>query len=192
MSLSVTTPAAVEPITTAEAKEWLRVDTGDTSQDVIIALLIKGVRNKFESHLRRSFITRTYSWEAESDDMSYGLATLPRPPIQSVTSLTTYDDSSGSEVATVTSTADYQLVEGSYVAARNDGWEVNRRDKAATIVYVAGYGDAATDIPEDIKMAMLEMLALRFERRGDEDRDAVTNREISILESVDHYRIIGY
>ena len=192
MSVTVTSAPAVEPISTAEAKEWLRIDTSDTSQDVVLGLLIKGVRRKFEQHTRRSLITQTLSWEADSDDISYGLATLPRGPVQSITSFTTYDDSTLTEVPTVESTANYQLVEGSRVAYRNDGWEVNRRDRAATIVYIAGYGNAATDVPEDIKLAMLEMLALRFERRGDENRDLVTPREEAILESVDSYRLIGY
>lgn len=192
MSVTITTAPAVEPITTAEAKEWLRIDTADASQDVVLALLIKGVRKKFEQHTRRSLITQTLSWEADSDDVSYGTATLPRGPVQSITTFTTYDDSTNTEVPTVESTANYQLVEGSRVAYRNDGWEVNRRDRAATIVYIAGYGDAATDVPEDIKLAMLEMLALRFERRGDENRDFLISREEAILEGVDSYRVIGY
>jgi len=40
-------------------------------------------------------------------------------------------------------------------------------------------------------MAMFEMLALRFERRGDEDRDGVTSREHKILQSIDEYRMIA-
>lgn len=192
MSLTVTSAPSVEPITTAEAKEWLRIDTSDTSQDVVLALLIKGVREKVEGHLRRSLITRTYSWEAGYDDVFGGQIELPRPPVQSVTSLTTYDDVNDAETSTLVASTNYQLVEKSYIVDRADGWDVNRVNRAATVVYVAGYGDAATDIPQDIKMAMLEMLALRFERRGDEDRDNVTSREHAILESIDHYRVIGY
>jgi uncharacterized phiE125 gp8 family phage protein len=190
MSITITTAPAVEPISTAEAREWLRIDTGDTSQDAVLALAIKGVRRKFEDYLRRSLITQTITWVTNADDISLGRAILPRSPVQSVTSFTTYDDSSGSEVGTAVSTAKYQLTEAHIVAARNDGWTVSRTDKASTFVYVAGYGNASTDIPGDIILAMLEMLALRFERRGDENRDLVTPREESILKSVDHYRLI--
>jgi len=188
---SITLQPAVEPISTAEAKEWLRIDPSDTSQDAVLAILIKAVRDRVESRLRRSLITRTYSWTADSDDVKMGTVTLPYPPVQSITSFKTYDDSSGSEVETVVDSGDYQLVNGTYLAERGDGWDVNRRDKAAVIVYVAGYGDAATDIPGSIRMAMFEMLALRFERRGDEDRDGVTSREHEILQSIDEYRTIA-
>jgi len=156
-----------------------------------LAILIKAVRDRVESRLRRSLITRTYSWTADSDDVKMGTVTLPYPPVQSITSFKTYDDSSGSEVETVVDSGDYQLVNGTYLAERGDGWDVNRRDKAAVIVYVAGYGDAATDIPGSIRMVMFEMLALRFERRGDEDRDGVTSREHEILQSIDEYRTIA-
>ena len=191
MNPSITLQPAVEPISTAEAKEWLRIDPSDTSQDAVLAILIKAVRDRVESRLRRSLITRTYSWTADSDDVKMGTVTLPYPPVQSITSFKTYDDSSGSEVETVVDSGDYQLVNGTYLAERGDGWDVNRRDKAAVIVYVAGYGDAATDIPGSIRMVMFEMLALRFERRGDEDRDGVTSREHEILQSIDEYRTIA-
>ena len=191
MNPLITSQPAVEPISTSEAKEWLRIDASDTSQDAVLAILIKAVRDRVESHLRRSLITRTYSWTADSDDIVRGTITLPYPPVQSISSFKTYDDPSGSEVETVVDPGDYQLVNSTYVAERGDGWDVNRRDKAAVIVYVAGYGNAATDVPGSIRMAMFEMLALRFERRGDEDRDGVTSRENEILKSIDEYRTIA-
>jgi len=93
MSLTVTSAPSVEPVTTAEAKEWLRIDSSDTSQDAVLAILIKAARVRVEEYLRRSLITRTYSWEMNGDDMRDRIE-IPRPPVQSVTSLTIYDENS--------------------------------------------------------------------------------------------------
>lgn len=190
MSLTVTSAPAVEPISTTEAKEWLRVDSADTSQDNVIAILIKGARQKVEDYLRRALITQTISFEMDGDDMR-GYIEIPRPPIQSITSLTTYDEVSGSETSTVVSSSNYQLVEKTLLVERNDGWDINREDRAGTLVYVAGYGNAGSDVPFDIRMAMLELIALKFERRGDDARDFTTPREDAILSQISGYRIFG-
>lgn len=187
--LTVSSAPASEPISTAEAKEWLRIDTADTSQDTVLGILIQGVRERVEDALNRSLINRTYSLELNAHDMVDGLVRLQRGPVSSITSVTTYDDTSGSEVATVVPTTDYQLVNGHYLVARNDGWEVNRTMRAGTVVYVAGYGANATDVPYAVRIALLELLALRFERRGDEDRDHVVRRELEIMKDLYHYRL---
>ena len=189
MTLTVTVAPASEPISTAEAKEWLRVDTADTSQDNVLAILITGIRKRVENALNRTLINTTYSLELNSDEM-LGTIEIQRGPASSITSLTTYDDSSGSEVSTVVTSTNYQLVGSHLVVDRNDGWDVNRTFRAGTLVYVAGYGASSTDVPYDLRMALLEMLALRFERRGDEDRDAVTTRENQIIDDLYHYKLI--
>ena len=192
MSLTTTSAPAVEPVTTAEAKEYLRIDSSDDSQNAILAILIKAARTRVEEYLRRSLITRTYSWEMNGDDMRDRIE-IPRPPVQSVTSLTIYEeDSAGVETSYTEAAENWQLVEASYLKHRNDGWEVNRMDRAGTLVYVAGYGDASTDIPADILMVIFRLLALWYERRGDENRDYVTEREFNILKEIGHHRTIGY
>lgn len=191
MSLTITTAPSVEPITTAQAKEYLRIDTADTSQDAVLAIQIEAVRVFVEEYLRRSLVTRTYTWEMNSRDMRGARIELPRPPVQSVTSLTVYDESGGSETSAVVAATNYQLIESAYLRQRNDGWDANRHDRAGTLVYVAGYGDAATDVPADIRLVMLRILALWFERRGDEDRDRTDEREGAMLAEIDHYKHFG-
>lgn len=191
MSLTVTSAPGVEPISTTEAKEWLRIDSSDTSQDNVLAILIKGARQTVEDYLRRALITQTISFEMSSDDMIQYIE-IPRPPVQSITSLTTYDDASGSEASTVVDSSNYQLVEKTLLVERNDGWDVNRADRAGTLVYVAGYGDAGSDVPFDVRLAILQIVALRYERRGDESRDFVTNREGAILAELDGHKVYGY
>ena len=57
--INVTSAPAAEPITSALAKEWLRVDSGDTSQDNIITLLITACRRRVEEYIRGALITQT-------------------------------------------------------------------------------------------------------------------------------------
>lgn len=195
MSITVTSAPAVEPISTAEAKEWLRIDSTDTSQDNILAILIKAVRERVESYTRRALITQTLSVELDSDDFQDPVF-LPRPPVQSITSLTTYDeDANGDETSTVVDSRDYQLTDRGILKSRNDGWDINRQYRAGTVVYVAGYGNASTDVPADLILVMLELLALYFERRGDEDNSKAANaidRELEILAKADPYKVYGY
>ena len=163
MGLVLTTDAANEPVTAEEAKEYLRVDTGDTSQDNVITILIAAARRKVEQHIRQALISQTWTWDIDSDDAQNPIW-LPRPPVQSITSLTTYDSDGN---ATVTGSSSYELVEGLKLVARADGWEINRKERAATIVYVTGAYTDSTDTPADIRLAVLKIIATMYEVRED-------------------------
>jgi len=166
MGLTLSTAPSAEPVTLAEAKEWLRVDTGDTSQDNVLAILIKDAREVVEEYLGRSLIDQTWTWEMNSEDMKDPID-IPRPPIQSITSLTEYDEASGSETTNVTTSTNYQLIEGFRLVQRNDGWQINRKERAGKLIYVAGYGAAGSNIPQPIKTAILRKIATDFENRED-------------------------
>ncbi len=60
MALIVINPPAVEPVSLAELKEFLRVDTGDTSQDNVIATLGMAARGWAETYTRRRFVQQTW------------------------------------------------------------------------------------------------------------------------------------
>lgn len=164
MNPSFGTPAA-EPVDSTLVKEYLRVDSGDTSQDNVITLLITAARQAVEDYLRRCLIQTTVTWVVDSDQMRAPIW-LPYAPATSITSITTYDDTSGSEVGSVVTSTNYQLVSGERIVPRNDGWTVSRRDRAATIVYVAGYGAAASSVPSAIREAVLRVIANHYEERG--------------------------
>ena len=57
MAYSVVTPAASEPITLTEAKNFLRVDGSD--DDTLISALISAAREMCESYCRRILVTTT-------------------------------------------------------------------------------------------------------------------------------------
>jgi uncharacterized phiE125 gp8 family phage protein len=191
MSLTQTTAPASEPVTLAEVKEWLRMVSGDTSQDTTLNTLISACRIKAENYTGRSFVARTYTWELDSKEAT-GTIWLPRPDVTSITSLKTYD--SDGNPTTVTST-NYELVEGLYLVPRNDGWTISRKDRAAQIVYVAGSYTDETDTPADIKTAIMRTIATQYELRTDSITGSIasdlTHDAMEILDDYKYYRPIS-
>ena len=98
--VEVTAPSA-EPITTTEAKQFLRVD--HATQDDLIDDLIAAARQRVEADTGRSLITTTWdlSFDAFPDERAI---VLPRLPLASVTSVTSYD---ADDTAATLSSSDY-------------------------------------------------------------------------------------
>lgn len=157
-----------EPVTTAEAKEHLRVTHSD--HDALIDALLLSARNHIDGKsgwLGRALITQT--WELRLDSFQHEI-TIPLPPLQSVTSIK-YIDTDGAEQTLPTDV--YQITSddpGTIVEAYGQSWPSTRDEKEAVrIVFVAGYG-YADDVPEPIKTAMkfhVEALYDKDERKRD-------------------------
>jgi uncharacterized phiE125 gp8 family phage protein len=164
MGLTFAAPAA-EPVDATLVKEWLRIDSGDTSQDAVITLLITAARQAVEDYLRRALVNTSITWVLDAGD-AYAPIWLPFAPVSTITSFKTFSDVTGSEVATTISATNYQLVSGTKIVPRNNGWSLARPDRAAEIVYVAGYGATAAHVPSAIRTAVLTTIANHFEERG--------------------------
>jgi len=120
MAYQLKTPPAVEPVILSEAKSYLRIT--DTDDDAFINALITGVRQRFESWTARSLITQTWTlWldgfpqKSRKDapgegyfelpvayfDKADRVLEIPRPPLQSVTFLQTYESGTPSPFSAV-------------------------------------------------------------------------------------------
>lgn len=164
MALSLVTAPATEPLSLAEAKAQLRVDTDDEND--LILTLIGAAREYGETFTHRAFITQT--WDLQLDGFPFqvldtnsatGAIVIPKPPCTSVTSIT-YVDMQG-----VTQTWDPTLWTldnpqgpkarpARIVPAYFQIYPVTRWvPNAATVRFKAGYGDAST-VPFAIKAAM--------------------------------------
>lgn len=166
MSLQLIAPPTVEPISLADAKLHLKVDTSD--DDALIARLIAAARARAEWHTGRAL--NTQSWILWLDCWpSCGAIDIPLPPLQSVSSVTVYapDDST-----TVLDPATYQVDATSSPARLTLKSTVSppsnlRPINAVAIAFTAGYGDAATDVPAGFRAAILELIAFLYEHRGE-------------------------
>lgn len=202
MSISLITGPATEPVTLAEAKLHLRVDIAD--DDALITALIVAARIECENVLKRSLITQTWELVLDSFPSLYrpgppydypATIFLPMPPAQSVTSVT-YIDAAGA--AQTLASNQYVLDKDSeparLVSAAGVDWPATNPlyINAVRVRYVAGFGVAASAVPEVIKLWIKIRAATAYENREQiiaEPR--VTVQEIPYVDSLlDRYRIV--
>lgn len=164
-SLEISTAPATEPITLADAKLHLRVTGSD--EDTLITNLIVAARQWCENFQRRTYVTQTLKLYLDCFPFRTQIW-LPRPPLQTVTSVV-YTDTEGSDTtfATTHYNVDDKAEPGRIVLAYNDVWPTATLQTAngVTITYVAGYGDEASDVPQTVKQAMLLMIGHWYENR---------------------------
>lgn len=155
-SLVRTVEPATEPVTLAEAKAHLRVDTD--ADDAYISSLITVARAYCEERLDTTFITST--WQAKYDNFPLWGIILPRPPMQAENVTIAYRDEGGS-TQSITSGASQFQIDASVIPGRayplyNDTWPSVRGDEnSVTVTWQAGYGDAGSDVPAVVKHAIL-------------------------------------
>ena len=152
MSLVITTEPAVEPVTLTEAKAHLRVEHDE--DDSTIGRLITVARRYFESVTWRQLVTATYALKL--DAFPCGGVIVPRPPLQSVSSITYEDENDATQtLATTEYTVDAASFPGRIVPAFEESWPSTLGHiNDVTITYVAGYGLAAS-VPAEIKQILL-------------------------------------
>lgn len=166
LKITVVTPPAVEPATLDELKSHLRIDHVD--EDVWLRNALEEARERVEGYLGRALITQTLEraldWQPQGTVIE-----LPRPPLQSVTSVTFYDED---DAATVVDSGEYVVdtrsTPGRVTLKAASTWPAltERRVSNCVIVrYVAGYGDEAAAVPRRVRQAVLMYAADRYENR---------------------------
>ena len=164
MSLVQTSAPSVEPVTTTNQKDWMRVDGSD--EDTIIGNLAAASRAWFEMSTNRQLITATWTLKIPAFPSSGDLV-LPISPLQSVSSIT-YVDTDG---ATQTwSSGDYTVDTSSDIGRVRPNYDEDYPDSRGhaddvTVTFVAGYGDASSDVPDGALTAVKVLAANWFENR---------------------------
>lgn len=154
MSLTLTAPAAAEPVTLADAKEHLRVT--DTAEDVLIAGALTAAVRSIEA--RGGLALMTQGWRLTLDAAPTETLFLPMTPVQSI-------DAVAVSGASIDPSA-YETAIGAPGRLRVAApWPspVRAIDDVA-IDFTAGY-TAAGDVPGPLKHAVLMLTAHFFENR---------------------------
>lgn len=183
----VTAPA-VEPITLEQVRVLLREPPSE--DDDFIEECITQAREVFEATTGIACITQTWrltlnDWPGASREPWWnGVEQLPRSelyrsgvdyipmpryPLQSLDTVTTYDlDNSGTVIdESVVFFVDDSTYPGRVVLNAGETWPTALRDRAAIeLVYSAGFGDAAADVPFTIKRAIQQVAGYLYENRG--------------------------
>jgi uncharacterized phiE125 gp8 family phage protein len=154
-SLMRTVAPASEPLTLAETKIYLKID--NTSDDTLITSLIETVRIAAEGFLHSALITQ--SWKMSYDKYAPSIVPLPMGPVQSITSVTSVARDGSSSVV---DNGTYYLSGGN----RNLIFDASPLSHRVEVIYVAGYGASASDVPSPIRYGMLAHLAAIFDGRA--------------------------
>ncbi|RMF08909.1 MAG: hypothetical protein D6763_08960 [Alphaproteobacteria bacterium] len=153
-----------EPVTIAEARAYLRLDGDD--DNAVVAACIMAARQACESYTGRSLISQT--WQLYLDRWPEGAIILPRPPLQSVTSITVYDADGGATALDLgdfwvdSAAAPARLLAKSATVLLQPG----RRLGGIEITYDAGYGDSWNDVPQALRQGILMAVANFYEHRA--------------------------
>ena len=161
-SLNQTVAPAVEPVSLVEAKRNLRVTFPD--DDDQIKSFIKEAREQVESEAELQLINATWTLTL---DYFPAVIELRKPPVSSITSVSYIDTAGDSQTL---SSALYKLDDKSrpalLVPAFDQSWPSTRGEIAAvTVTFVAGYGAAASSVPERAKRAMHLLIAHWYNNR---------------------------
>ena len=154
------TAPASEPIALSEANAFLRVD--QNTHDSLISQLIATARRRVESDTGRSLKNTT--WDLTADRFGdERIIRVPRVPLVSVTHIKTYDED---DAASTFSSSSYRVDTALGRIALNDDedWPTDLRSLGAvSIRFVAGYGTDSDDVPQELKLAMYQLLTHWFE-----------------------------
>jgi uncharacterized phiE125 gp8 family phage protein len=170
-SLTRQTPPAVEPVTLAEAKAHLRVDTSD--DDTYIGTLITAAREWCEQYLDRTLVHT--QWVMRFDkfpDSGIEPVELPRPPMvasgtaTAVTVTFTQEAGPTSTYSTAEYRVDRNATPGAILPIYGSTWTPHRQDdNAISVTWWAGYGATGASVPAAIRHAILMLVGHWYEFR---------------------------
>jgi len=162
---------AVEPISLAEAKSWLREDA--TDEDQLIQALIVSARMTLEAYTRRFFVTQSWRLVFDAWPSSVSRASalaIPFAPFQSVAAIRVYAANELAQIVNPTSYSAPSAIDGGRIAFKSAPPAPGRSLDAIEIDFTVGYGALAAQTPEPLRRAILTLVAHWREKRGD-DRD---------------------
>jgi uncharacterized phiE125 gp8 family phage protein len=164
MAAILLTPPAVEPVSLAESKHWLRVE--HDADDGLIAALTASVRREIEVATRRVLVTQTWRIVLNCWPRA-GRIVSPVNPLQGIEAARVFDES------------------GMPIALDAEGFVLDAASLPAIIAFMpaavaqpgrvlagieidvtAGHGEAE-DVPGPLVQALRLLLAHRYEHRGD-------------------------
>lgn len=169
-------PPGASPVTLSEVKDHIEVE--DDDRDALIQRLLDAAVAYVDATgvLGQAMITQTwaqtgYGWRDRVD--------LTITPVQSLSAVKYYDTDNVEQTATL---SDFRLIGGarsSYVEPVGSWPQTFDRPDALRLEYVAGYGDAASDVPENIRNAVCTLAGHFFNHREAYSEGAV--REVPML-----------
>lgn len=218
LDLALVDAPATPVLSLADAKAHLNIVESDDDDDLVEALIDAAIArlDGYAGILGRALVTQTWAlrlpgfypddgrWLAAGDwwrhvwrsSTRWQAIHLPLPPLQSVASIA-YVDPDGADQTL--DPAAYVVLDGALAQVRPaplTSWPPTQCDnaRAVTITFVAGYGDAAADVPRPISAAMKLLVGHWYRNReavvGVDARDSSTELPIGVSALLAPYRLI--
>ena len=150
LDIQFSNESTTEPVTLAEAKNWLKIDVPD--DDTLLSTLITSARQDCESYLNISLIERTVTAYLQ---IGLDEIRLPYGPVKTVTNVTNFR---GDRIH------GYEL--------KYEKFKALDSCTEVTATYDAGFINGA--LPKHFKVAILNQIAWQYEHRGDETEQQTT------------------
>ena len=158
--------APEEPLLLPDVKDHLHIPQSNEDEDDKLSRLIKECRKALEKYLGVSLVPKTITAILNN---RLGNIELPYGPVTSVTSITNKEGTALTSEQYLVKGLDFKVLE-------------YPKTYELTAVYAAGY--AAGEVPEDLTIELMEMVAYKWRNRWDE---AVPPRPYSV-EAMRHKR----
>lgn len=162
MSAYLLTPPATEPLTLAEAKQFLRIEHND--DDAVISALIVAARTQVEVAARCALIAQTWRFVRDAWPTD-GRLVLKRGPLLSVAAARVFDAEGGTIVVDPEAFA----LDKASSAIAAPPWSLpapGRSTASVEVDVVMGFGGSAASVPETLRQAVRLLLAYWYDRRG--------------------------
>jgi uncharacterized phiE125 gp8 family phage protein len=162
MTMTLLTPPALEPVTLAELRQFLRL-AGDSDDDLLTGLL-KAARETLEAKTGLALINQTFRLHADGWPRS-GILRIPKYPVRSVSAVAALlDDGTSVAIAghdlhlsTRARPARLYLAERHRPAQSLCGLAVD---------FVAGFGETGNEVPDALRHALMTLVVHWYEMRG--------------------------
>jgi uncharacterized phiE125 gp8 family phage protein len=163
--LTAATTDLIEPVTISEVRQYTRIS--DPDDDLWIKGAITAARLMVEKTTHRQLTTKTWNLTLDCFPSATASIPLPRPPLQTVDSISYVTSTGGSTTIDSTSIlTDTASEPGRVAPVFNSYWPTARSQNAAvTIQYTAGYGSEAASVPNPLRQAILHLVGHWYENR---------------------------
>ena len=196
--LKVQTAWATNAVSIADFKLFARIDSSDTSENALIESLVFLAQDMAEAYTGRAITQQTLKlfldrlpynrdenlregvYTAPDLNVSADYIVLPKPPVVSITHVKYYsNDNTASTFAASNYYSDVDSYSARVVLKNGVSWPTLtelRQANAYEVQYVAGYGNAASDVPKPIVQG-IKMLALHLY----ENREIATSMSVNMI-----------
>jgi len=170
MMLTEETPVPSLALPVEEMKDHLRLGSGfadDALQDGLVETHLRAAMAAIEGRIGKMLFQRRFLWVLDCW-RDWEEQALPVAPVAAIISVTLVDAAGGEVVVPATA---YRLIPDLHrprLAARGSALPTIPNEGLVKVVFEAGFGAAWTDVPVDLRQAVLLLAGEFYEHRHDD------------------------